>query len=130
MERNKDLKEAYEYITESKKGMPIADKDKAIFERLVHNEKSYLKEQTLSGDMARLGQLLVPVFRRAFPYLIAKDVVGVQPLSQPVGYAFALRYHYAGNTAQGNKALGGKNGFVTGNNLDNQRSDSNSTRYM
>ncbi len=126
MERNKDLKEAYEYITESKKGMPIADKDKAIFERLVHNEKSYLKEQTLSGDMARLGQLLVPVFRRAFPYLIAKDVVGVQPLSQPVGYAFALRYHYAGNTAQGNKALGGKNGFVTGNNLDNQRSDSNS----
>lgn len=37
-------------------------------------------------------KIAVPMVRRTFPELIAHDLVGVQPMSGPVGLAFALRY--------------------------------------
>lgn len=37
-------------------------------------------------------QIAVPMVRRTFPELIAHDIVGVQPMTGPVGIAFALRY--------------------------------------
>jgi len=55
--------------------------------------------QTTSGDTyaagdARLPKVLIPMIRRTFPELITNDIVGVQPMSGPVGLAFALRYAY------------------------------------
>jgi hypothetical protein len=52
-----------------------------------------------AGD-ARLPKILIPMIRRTFPELISNEIVGVQPMSGPVGLAFALRYKYA-NTALG-----------------------------
>lgn len=49
-----------------------------------------------TGD-ARLPKVLIPMIRRTFPELITNEIVGVQPMSGPVGLAFALRYKYAGN---------------------------------
>ena len=49
-----------------------------------------------SGD-ARLPKILIPMIRRTFPELITNDIVGVQPMSGPVGLAFALRYKYEGD---------------------------------
>lgn len=49
-----------------------------------------------SGD-ATFHKIAVPMVRRTFPELIAHDVVGVQPMTGPVGLAFALRYK-AGQT--------------------------------
>lgn len=46
-----------------------------------------------TGD-ARLPKVLIPMIRRTFPELITNEVVGVQPMSGPVGLAFALRYRY------------------------------------
>jgi len=46
-----------------------------------------------SGD-ARLPKVLIPMIRRTFPELITNEIVGVQPMSGPVGLAFALRYRY------------------------------------
>ena len=46
-----------------------------------------------SGD-ARLPKILIPMIRRTFPELITNEIVGVQPMSGPVGLAFALRYKY------------------------------------
>ena len=46
-----------------------------------------------SGD-ARLPKILIPMIRRTFPELITNEIVGVQPMSGPVGLAFALRYRY------------------------------------
>jgi hypothetical protein len=46
-----------------------------------------------SGD-ARLPKVLIPMIRRTFPELITNEIVGVQPMSGPVGLAFALRYKY------------------------------------
>ena len=52
-----------------------------------------------SGDRyaandARLPKILIPMVRRTFPELITNEIVGVQPMSGPVGLAFALRYRY------------------------------------
>jgi hypothetical protein len=47
------------------------------------------------GD-ARLPKILIPMIRRTFPELITNEIVGVQPMSGPVGLAFALRYKYLG----------------------------------
>jgi len=46
-----------------------------------------------AGD-ARLPKILIPMIRRTFPELITNELVGVQPMSGPVGLAFALRYKY------------------------------------
>ena len=46
-----------------------------------------------AGD-ARLPKILIPMIRRTFPELITNEIVGVQPMSGPVGLAFALRYKY------------------------------------
>jgi len=49
------------------------------------------------GD-ARLPKILIPMIRRTFPELITNEIVGVQPMSGPVGLAFALRYKYEGDS--------------------------------
>jgi hypothetical protein len=46
-----------------------------------------------TGD-SRLPKVLIPMIRRTFPELISNEIVGVQPMSGPVGLAFALRYKY------------------------------------
>ena len=46
-----------------------------------------------NGD-ARLPKVLIPMIRRTFPELITNEIVGVQPMTGPVGLAFALRYKY------------------------------------
>ncbi len=50
-----------------------------------------------TGD-ARLPKVLIPMIRRTFPELITNEIVGVQPMSGPVGLAFALRYAYQSDT--------------------------------
>jgi len=50
-----------------------------------------------AGDQ-RLPKVLIPMIRRTFPELISNEIVGVQPMSGPVGLAFALRYSYNSET--------------------------------
>ena len=69
------------------------------------------------GD-ARLPKILIPMIRRTFPELISNEIVGVQPMSGPVGLAFALRYQYnsqyLGSGIDGNPA-GQTGGLGPGN---------------
>jgi len=63
-----------------------------------------------TGD-SRLPKILIPMVRRTFPELITNEIVGVQPMSGPVGLAFALRYRYeadslGANGLDGHGALG------------------------
>ena len=62
-----------------------------------------------SGD-ARLPKVLIPMIRRTFPELITNEIVGVQPMSGPVGLAFALRYRYENSSLGAN----GLDGYATG----------------
>lgn len=56
------------------------------------------------GD-ARLPKILIPMIRRTFPELISNEICGVQPMSGPVGLAFALRYKYSNTTLGGGNYL-------------------------
>ena len=53
-------------------------------------------------------KIAVPMVRRTFPELIAHELVGVQPLTGPVGLAFALRFRagQAGTTYSVGTELG------------------------
>lgn len=46
-----------------------------------------------NGD-AFLPNVVMPMLRRIFPDLIANELVGVQPLNGPIGFALALRAKY------------------------------------
>jgi len=59
-----------------------------------------------NGD-ARLPKILIPMIRRTFPELITNEIVGVQPMSGPVGLAFALRYKYTNTTLGGGNYMDG-----------------------
>ena len=67
-----------------------------------------------TGD-SRLPKILIPMIRRTFPELISNEIVGVQPMSGPVGLAFALRYKYdsTGLGAGGVDGGGNANPHVT-----------------
>ena len=67
-----------------------------------------------TGD-SRLPKVLIPMVRRTFPELITNEIVGVQPMSGPVGLAFALRYRYEADSLGAN----GVDGYVTGATSDN-----------
>lgn len=58
-----------------------------------------------AGGDARLPKVLIPMIRRTFPELITNEIVGVQPMTGPVGLAFAMRYKYE-QTALGQSANG------------------------
>jgi len=55
---------------------------------------SFGNADSYAGGDARLPKILIPMIRRTFPELITNEIVGVQPMSGPVGLAFALRYKY------------------------------------
>lgn len=67
-----------------------------------------------TGD-ARLPKILIPMIRRTFPELITNEIVGVQPMSGPVGLAFALRYKY-GTSVLG---AGPENGDLSAGSISN-----------
>jgi len=54
---------------------------------------AYSGDNYAKGD-ARLPKVLIPMIRRTFPELITNEIVGVQPMTGPVGLAFAMRYKY------------------------------------
>ncbi|MEN9445667.1 MAG: Synechococcus phage [Bacteroidota bacterium] len=84
-----------------------------------------------TGD-SRLPKILIPMVRRTFPELITNEIVGVQPMSGPVGLAFALRYRYEADSLGAN----GLDGYATGsttsgsNGLDRRESDNAELGYQ
>ncbi len=73
-----------------------------------------------TGD-ARLPKILIPMIRRTFPELITNEIVGVQPMSGPVGLAFALRYKYETESLGANGIDGHASGASTHNKDGNPR---------
>ena len=67
---------------------------------ILENTKRYLKENasagsTASGNIATLNRVILPVIRRVMPTVIANELVGVQPMTGPVGQIHTLRVRYA-----------------------------------
>jgi len=86
---------------------------------ILENTKNYLAEAatsgaTAGGNVATLNRVILPVIRRVMPTVIANEIVGVQPMTGPVGQIHTLRVRYAesltatnagDNTTAGDEAL-------------------------
>ena len=67
---------------------------------ILENTKKHLAENatagsTSSGNIATLNRVILPVIRRVMPTVIANELVGVQPMTGPVGQIHTLRVRYA-----------------------------------
>ena len=72
---------------------------------VLQGTNSYPYRDGAYGDYY-LPNVVMPMLRRIMPDLIANDLVGVQPLNGPVGYALAYRPIYNGNGIVGKGNLG------------------------
>jgi len=87
---------------------------------ILENSRKHLAENatagsTSSGNVATLNRVILPVIRRVMPTVIANELVGVQPMTGPVGQIHTLRVRYANamtdnsaaatSTAAGDEAL-------------------------
>jgi hypothetical protein len=77
---------------------------------ILENTRKYLKENasagsTAAGNIATLNRVILPVIRRVMPTVIANELVGVQPMTGPVGQIHTLRVRYA-QSLQDNSAAG------------------------
>jgi len=91
---------------------------KSVMETTLENTRKYLSESatagaTSAGNVATLNRVILPVIRRVMPTVIANEIVGVQPMTGPVGQIHTLRVRYAdaftgtagGSTTAGEEAL-------------------------
>ncbi len=66
---------------------------------LENTRKQLLSESTAgtttAGNIATLNRVILPVIRRVMPTVIANELVGVQPMTGPVGQIHTLRVRYA-----------------------------------
>ena len=77
---------------------------KSVMETTLENTKKYLAEAastgaTQAGSIAPLNKVILPVIRRVMPTVIANEIVGVQPMTGPVGQIHTLRVRYADTKA-------------------------------
>ncbi len=87
---------------------------KSVMGVTLENTRKYLQESatagaTSAGNVATLNRVILPVIRRVMPTVIANELVGVQPMTGPVGQIHTLRVRYAetegGNVTAGEEAL-------------------------
>jgi len=69
---------------------------------ILENTRKHIAESatagaTQSGNIASLNRVILPVIRRVMPTVIANEIVGVQPMTGPVGQIHTLRVRYADN---------------------------------
>jgi hypothetical protein len=84
---------------------------KKVMGVILENTKRYLSEQatagaTSAGNVATLNRVILPVIRRVMPTVIANEIVGVQPMTGPVGQIHTLRIRYADTSATDNIIAG------------------------
>lgn len=61
-----------------------------------------------SGNIADFTRFALPLIRKSYPKLIADNLVGVQPMSQPASLIFYIRYRYGiskGQTVAGTQIM-------------------------
>jgi len=91
---------------------------RTVMATTLENTRKYLSESatagaTSAGNVATLNRVILPVIRRVMPTVIANELVGVQPMTGPVGQIHTLRVRYSdtfagstgGATTAGEEAL-------------------------
>ena len=116
----KDLLKKWAPILEHEGSAPIKDQyRKEVTAVLLENQEREMQKQSEAifesapansvgsypdaGGMAKFDPVLISLVRRAMPQLIAYDIAGVQPMTQPTGLIFAMKSRYT--TQSGTEAL-------------------------
>lgn len=66
------------------------------------------EDQTTTANIADFTRFALPLIRKSYPKLVADNLVGVQPMSQPASLIFYIRYRYAltkGRTVAGTQIM-------------------------
>ena len=79
---------------------------KSVMASTLENTRKYLAESasvgaTSAGNVATLNRVILPVIRRVMPTVIANELVGVQPMTGPVGQIHTLRVRYSDTNGSG-----------------------------
>ena len=79
---------------------------KSVMATTLENTRAYLAESatagaTSAGNVATLNRVILPVIRRVMPTVIANEIVGVQPMTGPVGQIHTLRVRYSDTAGTG-----------------------------
>ena len=77
-----------------------ATKQKIVAPLLENQKRAMITEEAAAGatsahDISGFRKILIPMIRRIIPGTIATELVGVQPMTGPVGLVYTLRYRYA-----------------------------------
>ena len=88
-------------VLNSEKYKPLTESEKSDMSLLLRNTQTELKnmlnEGTVNADIAPFTPIILPMVRRLYPNLIANELLGVQPMSMPTGYIYALVNQYLGD---------------------------------
>jgi hypothetical protein len=90
-------------IPESQLSGPKNARKRQMMEAMLDQSRRALMENasvtaTTAGNIATLNKVILPVIRRVMPTVIANELIGVQPMTGPVGQISTLRVRY-GETA-------------------------------
>lgn len=109
---------------------------KSVMNTLLENQKQHLLE-TATGTgvntasaIADFQKITIPMIRRILPGTISSDLVGVQPMSGPVGLVYSLRFAFAeaadaGGLAAGNDIAAGDELFANNSKMKRFYSSAN-----
>lgn len=94
------MNEKFKDLLESTKYAALSSSDRNAMGLLLENTDKELTqlitEGTLAGDVAQFTPILMPMVRRVYPTLIANELLGIQPMTMPTGFIYALTNQYIG----------------------------------
>ena len=78
----------------------LPESKKKILGPVLENQMQHLQETAAAGvntagAIGNFQKIVIPMIRRIIPGTIATELVGVQPMSGPVGLVYSLRFLYA-----------------------------------
>jgi hypothetical protein len=96
MQLNENWLETKEALLEG-----LSGSKKQVVATLLENQKKHLMETAFpstanqAADIGNFQKIVIPMIRRILPGTISSDLVGVQPMSGPVGLVYSLRFAFA-----------------------------------
>lgn len=93
---------------------------RSVVSTLMENQQQYLRETAGAtavgvGAISGFQKIAIPMIRRILPGTIASDLVGVQPMTGPVGLVYSLRFAFgeaSDSAGTGNDIASGDEAFV------------------
>lgn len=91
-----------ESLVDSKKYSRLDESMKKDMNVILNNcqtdlRNQFINEGTTAADVAQFTPIYLPMIRRIYPELIAYHLLGVQPMTMPTGYIYALTNQYLGD---------------------------------